>query len=87
MNTITGNPRIKWWRLKKDKFPKIKFRETVLGKVKPWECAGMVGAEEQNDFDSRKDVLSITTERRSRGDKETWWGNDKGQEVILKRQG
>ena len=34
LNTRTGNPRIKWCRLNKDQFPKIKFRETVLGKVR-----------------------------------------------------
>ena len=34
LNTRTGNPKIKWWRLKEDN-PKIKFRETVLKKVRP----------------------------------------------------
>ena len=32
-----ATPRIKWWRLKEYTFPKIKFRETVLEKVRPAE--------------------------------------------------
>ena len=44
----------------------------------------MVGGEEHDYFESiGHEVLSITTGRRSPGDKETWWWwNDKVQEVI-----
>ena len=43
-----------------------------------------VGAEEHDDFESRTRgvELSITAGRRSPGDNETWWWNDKVQEVI-----
>ena len=53
----------------------------------------MVRGEEHDYFESiGHEVLSITTGRRSPGDKETWWWwNDKVQEVInlrlRKRQG
>ena len=33
MSPEQATPRIKWWRLKEDTFPKIKFRETVLENV------------------------------------------------------
>ena len=32
------------------------------------------------------EVLSITAWRRSPGDNETWWGNDKVQEVIKAKE-
>ena len=41
-----------------------------------------MGAEEHNDLRVGHEVLSITAGRRSPGDKETWWWNDKVQEVI-----
>ena len=42
-----------WWRLKEDN-PKIKFRETVLKKVRPVDRPSVqVGAEEHDDFESR----------------------------------
>ena len=33
------------------------------------------------------EVLSITAGRRSPGDNETWWWNDKVQEVIKAKKG
>ena len=48
----------------------------------------MVGGEEHDYFESiGHEVLSITAGRRSPGYKETWWWNDKVQEVINVRLG
>ena len=33
----------------------------------------MVGGDEHDDIESRKEVLSITAGRKPPGDKETWW--------------
>ena len=41
-----------------------------------------VGAEEHDDLRVGHEVLSITAGRRSPGDNETLWWNDKVQEVI-----
>ena len=65
-----ATPSIKWWRLREDNL-KVQFREKVLDKVRPVECV-----------QEWWEVLGMTTGRRPPGDKETWWWNDKVQEVI-----
>ena len=77
-----ATPRIKWWRLKGEN-PKIKFRETVLEKVRPVESV-QEWREERSTmiFRVRQEVLRITAGRWSPWDKETWWWNDKVQDVI-----
>ena len=69
--------------IKGGQFPKIKFRETVLEKVRPVESV-QEWWEERSTTILRvgEGVLSITAGRRSPGDNETWWWNDKVQEVI-----
>ena len=77
-----ATPRIKWWRLKEDD-PKVKFREKVLDKVRPVESV-QEWWEETSTTILRvgQEVLGMTTGRRPPGDRETWWWNDKVQEVI-----
>ena len=80
-----ATPRIKWSRLKEDDL-KVQFREKVLDKVRPEESV-QEWWEETSTTILRvgQDVLSMTTGRRPPGDKETWWWNDKVQEVIIKK--
>ena len=77
-----ATPRIKWWRLRQDNL-KVQFREKVLDKVRPVECV-QEWWEETSTRILRvgQEVLGMTTGRRPPGDKETWWWNDKVQEVI-----
>ena len=78
-----ATPRIKWWRLKEDDL-KVQFREKVLDKVRPVENV-QEWWEETSTTILRvgQEVLGMTTGRRPPGDKETWWWNDKVQEVML----
>ena len=77
-----ATPRINWWRLREDNL-KVQFREKVLDKVRPVESV-QEWWEETSTRILRvgQEVLGMTTGRRPPGDKETWWLNDKGQEVI-----
>ena len=72
-----------WWRLREDKFNRITFRETVLEKEKQVESV-QEWWDERNTTILRagQEVLSITAGRRSPGDNETWWWNDKVQKAI-----
>ena len=74
---------MKWWILKEDQCPKIKFRETVFEKVRPVESV-QEWWEERSTTISRvgQEVLSITAGRKSPGDNETWLWNDNVQLVI-----
>ena len=45
----------------------------------------MVGGEEHDDFESRTGGVKQLHGRRSPADKETWWWNDKVQDVIKAR--
>ena len=77
-----AKPRIKWWRLREDNL-KVQFREKVFDKVRPVESV----QEWWKEMSTRilrvgQEVLGMTTGRRPPGDKETWWWNDKMQEVI-----
>ena len=73
---------IKWWRLREDNL-KVQLGEKVLDKVRPVECV-QEWWEETSTRILRvgQEVLGMTTGRRPPGDKETWWWNDKVQEVI-----
>ena len=73
---------LKWWRLREDHL-KVQFREKVLDKVRPVESV-QEWWEETSTRILRvgQEVLGMTTGRRPPGDKETWWWNDKVQEVI-----
>ena len=77
-----ATPRIKWWRLKEDNI-KVQFRETVLDNVRPVENVQEWWEETSTTIlRVAQEVLGMTTGRRPPGDKETWWWNDKVQEVI-----
>ena len=74
--------RIKCWRLREDNI-KVQFREKVLDKVRPVESVQEWWEETStNILRVGQEVLGMTTGRRPPGDKETWWWNDKVQEVI-----
>ena len=76
-----ATPRIKWWRLREDNL-KVQFREKVL-EVRPVKCVREWWKEPSTRIlRVGQDVLGMTTGRRPPGDKETWWWNDKVQEVI-----
>ena len=67
---------------------KVQCREKVLDKVRPVESV-QEWWEETSSTILRvgHDVLGMTTGRRPPGDKETWWWNDKVQEVIKLESG
>ena len=77
-----ATPRIKWWRLREDN-RKVQFREKVLDKVRPVESVQEWWEETSTTIlRAGQEVLGMTTGRRPPVDKETWWWNDKVQEVI-----
>ena len=77
-----ATPKIKWWRLREDNL-KVQFRENVLDKVRPVESVQEWWAETSTRIlRVGQEVLGMTTGWRPPGDKETWWWNDKVQEVI-----
>ena len=63
---------------------KVQFREKVLDKVRPVESVHEWWEETSTTILS---VLGLTSGRRPRGDKETWWWNDEVQEVIKAKKG
>ena len=77
-----ATPRIKWWRLREDNL-KVQFRENVLDNVRPVESV-YEWWEETSTVILRvgQEVLGMTPGQRPPGDKETWWWNDKVQEMI-----
>ena len=80
-----AEPRIKWWKLKKEDSCE-EFREEII--------RALVGKEELPDDwtttakvvrDTARKVLGVSSKQRKE-DKETWWWNEEVQESIRKKR-
>ncbi|XP_051790281.1 uncharacterized protein LOC127529729 [Erpetoichthys calabaricus] len=82
---VRAEPRIKWWKLKKEDC-KVEFREEVR--------QALGGSEELPDsWETTADVIRVTARRvlgvtsgKRKKEKETWWWNEGIQESIQRKR-
>ncbi|XP_051791150.1 uncharacterized protein LOC127529918 [Erpetoichthys calabaricus] len=82
---VRAEPRIKWWKLKKEDC-KVEFREEVR--------QALGGSEELPDsWETTADVVRVTarmvlgvTSGKRKEEKETWWWNEEIQESIQRKR-